>query len=91
MTDLLLRRIAAFFDENDTAGAFLAEDGDGGYVAAVARMTRELERLRAAVSDHYGVVVSDSGPLASKRVNRSLEALRLAALPSLKEVNPDDG
>ena len=48
MTDLLLQRLAAFFDENDTAASFLSEDGDGGYVAAVARMTREIERLRKA-------------------------------------------
>ena len=51
----------------------------------------ELERLRNAISDHYGVVVSDSGPLASKRVNRSLEALRLTALPSVIGAKPDGG
>ncbi len=51
MTDLLLRRLATFFDENDTAGAFLSEDGDGGYLAAVKRMTREIERLRKAGID----------------------------------------
>ena len=49
MTDLLLRRLAAFFDKNDTAGAFLSEDGDGGYVAAVARMAGEIERLQGVV------------------------------------------
>lgn len=48
MTDLLLQRLAQFFDENETAASFLSEDGDGGYVAAVARMTHEIERLRKA-------------------------------------------
>ena len=46
MSDLLLQRLAQFFIENETANSFLSEDGDGGYVAAVDRMAREIERLR---------------------------------------------
>ena len=52
MTDLLLRRMAWFFDANDTAASFLSEDGDGGYVKAVIGMTCEIERLRAMGAHH---------------------------------------
>jgi len=46
MTDLFMRRVAAFFYENDTAHEFLSQDGDGGYLAAIAAMAHEIERLR---------------------------------------------
>ena len=46
MTDLILRRLAKFFHENATAHSFLAQDGDGGYLAAIAGMAREIEQLR---------------------------------------------
>ena len=55
MTDLLLQRLAAFFDENEIAASFLSEDGDSGYVGAVARMAREIERLRKAEIDERNV------------------------------------
>lgn len=51
MSDILLRRLAAFFNENETAHGFLSKDGDGGYLAAVAEMAREIERLRKAEID----------------------------------------
>ena len=40
-------RIVSFFDEDETAGSFLREDGDGGFVGAIYSMAREIDRLRA--------------------------------------------
>ena len=48
MTDIFMRRVATFFHENETAHSFLSQDGDGGYLAAIVRMTTELEELRKA-------------------------------------------
>lgn len=42
-------RMVMFFDQDNTAGSFLSEDGEGGFVGAVSRMAREIDRLRAAV------------------------------------------
>lgn len=43
-------RIVEVFDRNETAGAFLREDGEGGFAAGVSRMADEIDRLRAALS-----------------------------------------
>lgn len=43
-------RIVEVFDRNETAGAFLSEDGEGGFAAGVSRMADEIDRLRAALS-----------------------------------------
>jgi len=40
-------RIVEFFDKDDTAGSFLREDGDGGFVGAIYRMAREIDALRS--------------------------------------------
>jgi hypothetical protein len=40
-------RIVMLFDSDDTAGSFLREDGEGGFVGAVERMAREIDGLRA--------------------------------------------
>lgn len=42
-------RIVMFFDQDKTAGAFLREDGEGGFAGAVYRMAREIDRLRAGI------------------------------------------
>lgn len=47
-------RILMFFDHDDTAAAFMAEDGDGGLRGAVYRMAREIDRLRL-VAPQQGV------------------------------------
>lgn len=39
-------RMVMFFDQDNTAGSFLSEDGEGGFVGAVSRMAREIDRLR---------------------------------------------
>ncbi len=44
-------RIVFFFDEDQTAGSFLREDGDGGFTGAIHRMAREIDRLRTALSE----------------------------------------
>jgi hypothetical protein len=41
-------RIVMLFDRDKTAGEFLREDGEGGFVGAVYRMAREIDRLRSA-------------------------------------------
>ncbi len=73
MTDLLLQRLARFFDENETAGSFLSEDGDGGYVAAVARMASPSARATA----HRKRAVRCSGG-TSRRAWMSLALLAAA-------------
>lgn len=40
-------RIVMFFDRDETAHAFLPEDGEGGFAGAVYSMAREIDRLRA--------------------------------------------
>ena len=40
-------RIVEFFDKDETAGSFLPEDGDGGFVGAIYRMAREIDALAA--------------------------------------------
>ena len=88
MTDLLLQRLARFFDENDTAASFLSEDGDGGYVAAVTRMTQEIEQRREAVAvvtaqmsgfyAHPGagaLTIDFNGPEAAVRARDALKQL----------------
>ncbi|WP_332116108.1 hypothetical protein [Azorhizobium caulinodans] len=52
--DDFITRLAMFFDCNETAGSFCAEDGDGGFVAAVSRMADEIDRLRAPLSKKEG-------------------------------------
>jgi hypothetical protein len=47
-------RIVEFFDKDETAGSFLSEDGDGGFVGAVYRMAREIDRLRALPASGAG-------------------------------------
>lgn len=42
-------RIVMFFDQDETAGAFLREDGDGGFAGAMYRMSREIDRLRTGI------------------------------------------
>lgn len=44
MTQFLLDRLVQFFDEDETAGAFLTEDGDGGYVGAISRIAQRSAR-----------------------------------------------
>lgn len=39
-------RIVDFFDKDDTSGSFLNEDGEGGFLGAIDRMAREIDRLR---------------------------------------------
>lgn len=41
-------RIVDFFDRDETAGSFLREDGEGGFVGGIYRMAREIESLRAS-------------------------------------------
>ena len=40
-------RLMTLFDNDAVAGSFLNEDGDGGFVGAVYRMAREIERVRS--------------------------------------------
>ena len=42
-----LARVAAYFDASDLASSFMSEDGDGGFLAAIHRMTQEIASLRA--------------------------------------------
>jgi hypothetical protein len=44
-------RIIDVFDKNETAGAFLSDDGEGGFAAGVARMADEIDRLRSCLLD----------------------------------------
>jgi len=46
MIEFGYKRIVELFDKDETAGAFLREDGDGGFAAGVYRMAREIDRLR---------------------------------------------
>ena len=80
MTDLLLQRLAAFFDENETAGQFLSEDGDGGYVAAVARMAREIRRLRI----NAGILLANLDCL-QEAVGETLEAEDAAIVEQIRK------
>lgn len=56
--DSIVSRIVNLFDEDVTAGAFLSEDGDGGYAGAVHRMAREIERLRTLPLDASGIEIA---------------------------------
>jgi len=47
-------RVADFFDTDATAASFMNEDGDGGFIGAMYRMAREIERLRAASAEVEG-------------------------------------
>jgi len=42
-------KIVKIFDEDETAGSFLREDGEGGFASGVYRMAREIERLRGMI------------------------------------------
>lgn len=44
-------RIAAVFDQSETAQEFLRDDGEGGLASGVSRMVDEIEALRAIVTD----------------------------------------
>lgn len=44
-------RIVEVFDRNETAGAFLSEDGEGGFAAGVSRMADEIDRLRRELEE----------------------------------------
>lgn len=46
---------------NETAGAFLSEDGEGGFAAGVSRMADEIDRLRAALSAAPSPVTVEGG------------------------------
>jgi hypothetical protein len=47
-------RIVTIFDQDPTAGAFLSEDGEGGFAAGVHRMAREIDTLRALLKPFAG-------------------------------------
>lgn len=48
-------RLIELFDLDETAARFVADDGDGGFVGAVYRMARHIDRLEAdATADEPG-------------------------------------
>ena len=46
-TQSFLIRVVNKFDSDPTCAEFMSEDGDGGFIGAIHRMAREIERLRA--------------------------------------------
>lgn len=48
VSDDFMWRVAKFFDADLTAGSFLREDGEGGFIGGMHRMAREIDRLREA-------------------------------------------
>lgn len=42
-------RLITLFDQDATAGSFLSEDGEGGFVGGVYRMAREIDLLRSGI------------------------------------------
>ena len=50
MADFGYIRVVKAFDENETAGSFLREDGEGGFAAGIIRMAAEIDRLRAGIT-----------------------------------------
>lgn len=75
-------RIVMFFDQDETAGAFLREDGDGGFPGALYRMAREIDRLRTTIGNDgrqfmQSLVDDASGEkLKRKAAEREIERLR---------------
>jgi hypothetical protein len=56
------QRIIETFDNDPTAGSFLAEDGEGGFAAGVHRMAREIEVLRNALEPFAEAMVAHGDP-----------------------------
>lgn len=50
MSEFGYKRIVEAFDEDDTAAAFLSDDGEGGFASGVYRMAREIRHLRRALN-----------------------------------------
>lgn len=83
-------RIVMFFDQDETAGAFLREDGDGGFAGAAYRMAREIDRLRTGIkrlSDEEELCAETTGDdpfslvyLAAKLAKAEADAARLTLL-----------
>lgn len=73
-TDAYMRLIT-LFDQDATAGSFLSEDGEGGFVAGVYRMAREIERLRALSPENH-VDLREAAWLLIKDLDRSLVGSR---------------
>lgn len=71
-------RLISLFDQNEVAGAFLQEDGEGGFVGAVYGMAKELERrqqhdIRAAFAED----VFGSSDVFARLLNGYINAIAL--------------
>ena len=73
MSGNLLDRMSDFFDQDDTAAAFLSEDGDGGFVGAVYRMARELDGARAELSTIRAEARREALEEAARKYEKALE------------------
>lgn len=79
-------RIVEFFDRDKTAGAFLREDGEGGFLGGISRMAREIDRLRA-------LTASASEPRDAEATAKAIDWLKAMTTEDwllLDKYMPDD-
>lgn len=83
----ILMRIVSIFDRDETAGAFLSEDGDGGFGGAIYRMAREIDRLRSITAAEQ----AEPAPAARTSVVKMRELLQEIGAKSraLRKGGPD--